>query len=278
MPVHRVTKEGDFPLLRPKLAVQMFTLRDFTGSAAVLADAFARIRAIGYEAVQLSAIACMNGPAPEVNAALARQLLDDNGLKCIATHRGWDSLAGETEREIDFHHTLGCHFAAIGGIPGPYGARGAEGYRQFVGDAAQVIARLKAAGIGFGHHNHAHEFERVAPGSPKTLWDILIDKGGPDYLLEADLYWIWHAGADPVQVLGRSAGRVPVIHLKDREVVEKDGPVMAPIGEGNLPWNTILPACEAAGVQWYAVEQDTCRRDPFDCLRSSFEYLSTQTV
>jgi sugar phosphate isomerase/epimerase len=74
----------------------------------------------------------------------------------------------------------------------------------------------------------------------------------------------------------RCAGRVPVIHLKDKEVVPKDGPVIAAIGEGNLPWNTIVPACEAAGVDWYGVEQDTCRRDPFDCLRSSFEYLSAR--
>ena len=54
-------------------------------------------------------------------------------------------------------------------------------------------------------------------------------------------------------------------------------PVMAPIGEGNLPWaESILPACRKAGVRWYAVEQDVCRRDPFDCLRASFDFLSAQ--
>ena len=35
-----------------------------------------------------------------------------------------------------------------------------------------------------------------------------------------------------------------------------------------------FPRAKRAGVEWYAVEQDTCRRDPFDCLRSSFDYLS----
>jgi sugar phosphate isomerase/epimerase len=50
------------------------------------------------------------------------------------------------------------------------------------------------------------------------------------------------------------------------------------VGEGNLPWDTILPACERAGVEWYAVEQDICRRDPFDCLRSSFTFLSEHGI
>ena len=256
----------------------MYTVRDFTTTEHEFGHTLHRIAQIGYRAVQLSAVGAMNGPSPPVDAARARQMLDDHGLKCIATHRGWESLAKDTEREIDFHFALGCDFTAIGSIPGEYGATGAEGYRRFVRDAAPVIARLKAGGIRFGHHNHSHEFIRQRTNSPATLWDILIEEGGPDYLLETDLYWVWHAGVDPVPVMLGGTGRSPVIHLKDREVVEKDGPVMAPIGEGNLPWNTILPACEAAGVEWYAIEQDVCRRDPFDCLRSSYEFLGEFVV
>lgn len=255
--------------------VQMYTLRDLTKTANELADSFAKISAIGYPAVQLSAVGAMNGASPEVDASLARRMLDDNGLRCIATHRSWDDLAERTDAEIAFHHELGCTFTAIGGIPPAYGAEGANGYRRFVRDAAPIIAKLKAAGIGWGHHNHAHEFQRVGPGA-RTLFDILIDEGGPDYLLEIDLYWAWHAGVDPVALMKRCSGRAPVIHLKDKEVVAKDGPVIAPVGEGNLPWDTILPACQAAGVEWYAVEQDQCRRGPFDCLRSSFEFLTAQ--
>ena len=263
-----------------KIAVQMYTVRDFTKTADDFARSLEKIAQIGYKAVQLSAVGAMNGESPTVDAARARQLLDDNGLACIATHRSWEQLAGTTEAEIAFHKTLNCPFTAIGGIPPAYGADGADGYRRFVKDAAPVIARLKEAGIGFGHHNHSHEFQRIDSGGPHTkpytLWDILIDEGGPDYLLEADIYWIWHAGVEPTTVMRRCAGRTPVIHLKDKEVVPKDGPVIAAIGEGNLPWETILPACDAAGTEWYAVEQDTCRRDPFDCLRSSFEFLSAK--
>ena len=261
--------------LASQLAVQMYTVRDFTGTAANLAATLAKIRALGYPAVQLSAVGAMGGDSPAVSPEEARRMLDDNGLRCIATHRAWASLVHETEKEIAFHHALGCDFAAIGGLPSPYAENGAAGYADWARDAAPVIARLRDAGIRFGYHNHAHEFERVGPadGLPRTRLDVLIDDGGPDLCLELDLYWIAHAGANPERLLARCAGRVPVIHVKDREVADGQ-PVMAPVGEGNLDWPHLLPACAAAGVEWYAVEQDVCRRDPFDCLRSSFRFLS----
>ena len=53
---------------------------------------------------------------------------------------------------------------------------------------------------------------------------------------------------------------------------------MCPVGEGNLDWDGIIEAGDKAGVEWYAVEQDTCRRDAFDCLRSSLEFLTSKGV
>lgn len=257
--------------MRSQLAAQMFTVRDFTQTAQGLADTLARISRIGYPAVQMSGIGAMSGPSPLVTAREARVLLDDNGLRCIATHRSFGDLQARTDDEIAFHHALGCDYVAIGGI-GSYGAQGEAGYRRFLADTVTVIARLKEAGLRFGYHNHDFEFARLGPGS-RTFYDVLIEEGGQDLLLEIDVYWAAHAGVNPQRLVERCVGRIPVIHVKDKEVAD-GGPVMAPVGEGNLDWAHLLPACRSAGVEWYAVEQDTCRRDPFDCLRSSFQYLA----
>ena len=259
--------------MKSKLAVQMYTLRNHTKTAADLANTLQRVREIGYPAVQMSAIGAMNGDQPEVDAAMARKMLDDNGLQCIATHRPWDNFLRDVEAEIDFHKTLGCDYTAVGGVPGDF-PNTCEGYREFLRQARPVIARLKEAGIRFGHHNHSLEFYRPERHG-QTLEDILIDEGGEDLFLELDLYWIEHAGLNCVRILERSRGRVPVIHLKDKEVLEgKNETRMAPIGEGTMDWDGILEGCRQADVEWYAVEQDQCFRDEFDCLASSFAFLS----
>ena len=254
------------------LAVQMYTVRDLVKDADGFAKTLEKISKIGYPAVQLSAVGAMNGDSPEVDAAGARKLLDDNGLKCIATHRPWERLRDHLEEEIEFHQTLGCDFTAIGGLPKDQ--RGSiEDYRRFVAEATPVIAKLKEAGLKFGYHNHAYEF---APGDQprQTRYDVFVDEADPDlWLLELDVYWCQHAGVNAQRLFERCTGRVPVIHVKDKEVVE-DQPVIGAIGEGTFDWEHIIPSGNAAGVQWWAVEQDVCRRDPVDCLQASYDYLT----
>ena len=65
------------------------------------------------------------------------------------------------------------------------------------------------------------------------------------------------------------------IHFKDKDADPGSNDArMAAIGDGNLDWDRIIPACRAAGVKWCCIEQDRCYdRDPFDCLKSSFEFL-----
>ena len=99
--------------------------------------------------------------------------------------------------------------------------------------------------------------------------------------MTVDVYWAAVAGVNPVRLIDRLHGRLPVIHMKDLEVVREEGemmpvPAYAPVGEGNLDWDAIIPAAQAAGTQVWVVEQDLCRRDPFDCIRSSFEFLKAR--
>ena len=263
--------------MKNQLAVQLYTVRDFLNTSSDVAQTFAKIREIGYPAVQLSAVGAMTGDNPELDAKTARQILDDTGLKCIATHRSWDDLVHKTEEEIEFHQILGCDFTAIGSMPNLWseGGNTAQKYRDFLMESAPVIAKLKAAGLRFGYHNHAAEFVRQGfeAGHPVTNFDIFIEEGNPDFLLELDLYWVGHAGVNPERIVERCAGRMPVIHIKDKEMHGNE-PRMAPIGEGNLDWRNLIPACQKSGVEWIAIEQDTCYRDPFDCLKSSFDYLA----
>jgi sugar phosphate isomerase/epimerase len=45
-----------------------------------------------------------------------------------------------------------------------------------------------------------------------------------------------------------------------------------PVGEGTMPWQELLQAANAAGVEWYIAEQDN-PRDAFEDVRSSLRYM-----
>ncbi len=261
-----------------KTAVQLFTVSEFCNTPKDFATSIKKCSDIGFKAAQVSGVACLNGLKPDLSAPEAKKILDDNDMQCIITHRPWASLVDNLSYEIDFHKALDCDYIAIGGVDQNMYEHTAQGYRQWLNDARPIIAKLKENGIKFGHHNHAHEFQRTEFHGI-TLEDILIEEGGEDLLLEFDLYWIAHAGASVTEYLNKGKGRVPVVHLKDKEIIELSNDThMAPIGEGVMPWSEIIPACEAAGVQWYAIEQDVCRRDPFDCLQSSWDFLTSLGV
>jgi sugar phosphate isomerase/epimerase len=236
--------------MKEKLAVQLFTLRDFTLTADDFAKTLKRVADIGYPAVQLSAVGCMGGESPSVSPEVAKTMLDDSNLRCIATHRAWDSLRNHLDEEIAYHKTLDCDYCAIGTIPKDTYAPTYDGYRRWLDDARPIIAGLKAEGIRFGHHNHSREFFKPERHG-KTLEDILIDEGGADLMMELD--------------------------LKDKEpFADNHDSRIAAVGEGSMDWKHIIPACERAGVDWYTMEQDICPRDPFDCLQSSFDYMTNK--
>jgi len=255
-----------------RIAAQLYTLRDFTQTAQNFRETLSKVAAIGYRSVQLSAVGCMNG---EVNAAEAREMLDEAGLKAPLTHRPWDEIRDRTDECIGFHQTLGAELVAVGSIPGEYRREGLDGFRRFVDEAKAPIERLGRAGLMFAYHNHAFEFERMPPRG-ETPFETMMKRGSADFLFEIDTYWVVHAGIDLADLIERLHGRIPMIHVKDKALV--DGEIrMAPVGEGNLNWDAILRACEAAGTELYAVEQDDCYgRDPFDCLASSYGFLAKQ--
>lgn len=240
------------------IAAQLYTLREHLKTPEAIAATLQRVREIGYQAVQLSAL----GP---IQTDRLKEILDANGLTVCATHIGWDRLRHDIQSVIDEHRTLGCRHVAIGSMPREY--RNQEGYRRFAREASEVAETLAGSGLTFSYHNHDFELERY---ESKTGLEILIDESVSSLAFEIDTYWVQHGGGDPAAWIRRVSGRIPLVHLKDMTV--KRGEVrMAEVGEGNLNWPAILEACREAGVEWYIIEQDICQRDPFESLAISLK-------
>ena len=113
------------------LAAQLYTVRDFTKTAADLAASLKKVADIGYTAVQVSAI----GPIPHEEV---KQMVDDLGLTICNTHIGYDKLWNELDDVIDQHKLWECQHVAIGSLPAPYRQEGASGFQRCAAEATKV--------------------------------------------------------------------------------------------------------------------------------------------
>lgn len=256
-----------------QIAAQMYTLREQCETPSDIAKTCGKLKELGFEAIQASAAGFSDIAADEL-----KKIMDDTGMVCCATHRSLDQLE-DVSASIDYHATLGCKYAAIGGW-GWKGDETAAQWETFIDGFSALAARYEGSPVKIGYHNHSHEFapfglddapEKISPEA--TPFTALEQKLGPAAFFEVDTYWVAHGGADPAAWLNRLAGRVPAIHVKDMTINAKREHKMCEVGAGNLNWSAILAAAKAAGVEWTIIERDDGDLDPFDSLKISLDNL-----
>lgn len=257
---------------KPVLAAQLYTIRDYTKTVDDFAASMKKIAEIGYTGVQVSAI----GPISHEDVW---RIVQDNGLTICITHIPYDRLLNDLDDVIAQHKLWQTKHVAIGSMPAEFRSSGEEGYQRFVAFANETGEKLYDAGLTFSYHNHSFEFVKF--GGRSGL-EFIYEESDPRYLkAELDTYWVQHGGSDPAAWIKKLKDRMPVVHLKDMVMHDVDPnkiergveQIMAEVGEGNLNWPSILQACEEAHVEWYAVEQDICQRDPFESLTISYNNL-----
>ncbi len=236
---------------KDKISIQLYTLRsilevELESNLEALAD-------IGYRKVELAGTYGRS-------ATEFRKILDRFHLRATSTHVGID---GDLDKAIADARILGNKKSIVA-------------YANFptIAEWQTFTARLEAAGkiyrqarIGFGYHNHAHEFQAIGGVRP---WDV-ITRGTSrrNVDLEMDLYWVVTGESDPVREFYRVAGRVKQYHVKDRA---EDGG-FADLGEGTIDFPRIFRATWPLEVDEYIVENDQ-PVDALKCAETGYNYLA----
>lgn len=238
-----------------RLAAQLYTLRETLRTPDEIRETLRRLGEVGYRAVEIAGL----GP---IEPQRLRDFLQSEGLVACSTHNSWARLRREPEAVLGELRLWGAHHTAVASMPPEY--RTEAGYHRFAGELNDLAAQYAREGVQLAYHNHSFEFERFGG---KTGLQILLQEAR-SYSLEIDTYWVQHGGGDPAAWIRRASGKVSVVHLKDMAIAGGEQ-AMAEVGEGNLEWPAIVQACRGAGVQWYVVEQDVCRRPPMESLAIS---------
>lgn len=156
-----------------------------------------------------------------------------------------------------------------------------------------VGAACRAEGIRFCYHNHFHEFVKV--DGEKTVMDVIVENTDPELVgIELDTYWALRGGADPVALIRKWKGRVPLLHQKDLikdlkepvnilELVPPGEPIdmamfqkvfnretVVEIGTGCMDIQAIIDAAnEVGGVEAIILEQDNTKFDEMESIAIS---------
>lgn len=243
--------------MKPIVAVQLFTLRDFCGKG--FEGVLKRVADIGFRAVEF-------GGFHDTPVADLRKALDRCGLTAVSAHIGLDRLENDIEGVVSDARALGLQYVVCPWIPDEL-RRNAGDYRKLAGILQKAGERVRRDQLQLCYHHHAFEFE-VFDGKSGLQW--LRDQTDAGALkFQIDTYWVHDAGEDPAAYIRGLGSRCAMIHLKDRAT---DG-TFGEVGSGTLNFPSIFEAAGAAGVGVFIVEQDSCPRDPFDCISSSLNFL-----
>ena len=243
------------------IAVQMYTLRH----VATLDEQLKIVHDAGIRAVET--VGTQN-----VSAAELKRLLDKYSIEVISSHVQLADLRTHLDEVIAFNRAIGNTVLVVPYLAEQERPTDAAGWTALGAELAGISKKVRAQGMTLAYHNHDFELVDFAG---KTGLDLLFEAAGPDLKTELDLAWVARAGLDPATTLGKFRGRLFAVHAKDNapKGQAQDEGGFAAVGHGVLNWPAILPAAEAAGVQWFIIEHDQ-PRDPAAVIRTGADYLN----
>jgi sugar phosphate isomerase/epimerase len=243
-----------------RISFQLYGARKFGAVEPVLEG----LAAIGYDAVE------PYGGNFQDGAKGLRQKADSLGLAIPSAHMGFDLLETDRAKAIDIAKTLGLEVVIVPYIGGDARPSTVDGWKAFAQKLSDHAGHLAGAGLKLAWHNHDFEYAKLSDGS-RPIDHLLAAKG---VLFEADIGWIFRAGADSAAEIRKEAGKIAAFHIKDttKPVIEKDDG-WTDVGAGVIDWNGLLPAIASTGSNLLVMEHDN-PSDWRSYAANSYKYVS----
>ena len=269
---YRIAEEIEAP--KVEMSVQLYSARKLIGTPELFAKnheyVLARLAQMGYTGAEAASYSDgqFSGLSPEAFKAA----LNKAGLEFTSSHTT-RLLSSEEFASGDFTAALAWWDKCIeahkkAGVP-----RLVMSYSQKLNTEAELKTmaaylneighRCNQAGIRFGYHNHAHEFEKVAG---TTMMDYFIANTDPENVfIEMDVYWAVVGGAAPVEYMQKYPGRFELLHIKDKKEIGQSGMV---------GFDAIFRNFKKAGTTAFVVEmEEASTPNILKGLRESALYL-----
>ena len=276
-----------------KKAVQQIMLGTVTGSESRARETLQRIKAAGYDGLELNRF--MIHPSSLMVRMMTRAagmptgnggkldwhaLLRESGLAVISLHADLGSLERETDAVIAEAKSFSTDRVVITGMY-RFDYSDETAVRELADRLNRAGETLKAQGIRLFYHNH--NVELLHAGS-RRAYDVLLDETDPEKVnFEFDSYWFTEGGADAKAWMKKLGGRMRLWHVTDRGS-RQTGPAMTPIlksdsmelGDGSMDLEGLLAIAKENGVEAVVLEshKNWVGNDPVRSLERSALWLN----
>jgi sugar phosphate isomerase/epimerase len=135
-----------------------------------------------------------------------------------------------------------------------------DDYRASADKLNKAAAKIKAAGIQAGFHNHEFEFATL---DGQLIYDALMSRFDPDLVKMQFQTEVINLGYKAADYFNKYPGRFISSHLSDWTADKKE----KPIGQGVIDWKEFFAAAKTGGVKNFFVEMDLAN------LKDSVPYI-----
>jgi sugar phosphate isomerase/epimerase len=184
--------------------------------------------------------------------------LDSIGLKAFGSHCG-DWNKPEFEKDVADAAEAGMQYLICPMLDKKPMALDQTSMDEFkaIADKFNTAGDIcKKHGLRFAYHTHGYPYLKL---DGKMPIEYLIANTNADTVdFEMDIYWVVTAGADPISLLQKNAGRFRLCHIKDRmkTAASSEENASCIVGEGSIDFAKILPIAKSTGVKYFTVEQE----------------------
>ena len=247
------------------ISIQLYSLR-----ADMKKDAIATIKDAGKMGfTSVAAAGYRDGKFYGMTPEEFKKNVEQAGMKVMSSHTR-KTLSKKEIETGDFSESLAWWKTAIDAhkragakyVVDPYQKfttkKELEAYAKYFNEIGKLA---KAAGLKFGYHNHAHEFQKIGN---EVIFDYLIKNTNPDLVFfEMDVYWVVRGQQSPVEYFKKYPNRFKLLHIKDHKELGESGMVGFDAIFNNLP----------NSVEGIVVEVERYNFEPKESVKKSINYL-----
>jgi sugar phosphate isomerase/epimerase len=256
------------------LGLQLYSVRQ--QMAENLDITFAAVAAAGFVEVEAAAL-------PAKSYSEIRAALNKAALRCVGAHHPFADLFTRFDEIAEYDAGLGANYL-ICASPGRRPASAGSDPRQpmtledwrYNAETFNLFGERAAAhGMGFGYHNHIHEFNLIDGVSP---YEELLRLTDPKKVtFELDCGWARVANHDPVQLMQQHPYRFSMLHVKDFHLGAASDPGrdahVTELGRGDIDYKPIFDqARKNQRIRHEFVEQESFDVPWQESLKIDSEY------